>query len=142
MRPPAKAPPRDTWLSGHASSGIWRRRIVISAVLLLAAPLSFLYLNQTSSLAAAGYDVAVLENEKKLWQMRNEQLRLQVTQLESLDRIDRLATTKLGMGPPQHPIYVNAPSAPLPPPPSPQVKPTPTPSSLVSAVLERLSGSP
>ena len=94
---------------------VWPPRWVILIVLGLAAPLSFLYLNQTSGLAATSYDVAALQDDKKLWEMRNEQLRLEVSQLESLDRIDRLAASRLGMGPPQHQVYINAPASTAPP---------------------------
>lgn len=87
--------------------------------LILVTGLSLVYLNQTSDLAAASYDVAALQEEKTVWEMRNEQLRLQIAELQSLDRVDQAASTRLGMGPPSHVVYVNA--APLP-----FVVPTPT----------------
>jgi cell division protein FtsL len=130
----------DRKLRSGGETGGWTRRWVILCVLVLAAPLSFLYVNQTSSLAATGYDVAVLEGEKKIWQMRNEQLRLEVSQLESLDRIDRLAASKLGMGPPQHQIYVNAPALILPTPVSASAAATPARPSRITWVIQQLFG--
>lgn len=78
--------------------------------LLLVTGLSLLYLSQTSDLAATSYDVAALQDEKSVWEMRNEQLRLQISELQSLDRVDHEASTRLGMGPPTHVVYVAAPA--------------------------------
>lgn len=88
-------------------------RAVFVPVLLLAGILSLLYLNQASDLASTSYDVAALQNERRIWEIRNDQLRLQIAELESLDRIDREASARLGMGPPQRVIYAReaAPSA-------------------------------
>jgi hypothetical protein len=69
--------------------------------------------NQTSDLAAAAYDVAELQREKLRWEMRNEQLRLEIARLQSLDRVDQEAAMRLGMGPPRREVYVAvAPSIP------------------------------
>lgn len=84
-------------------------RLTYVLALLLVTALSLLYLGQTSRLAGTSYDVIALQNEKRLWEMRNEQLRLQIAELESLDRVDRLASSRLGMGPPARVVYVNAP---------------------------------
>jgi cell division protein FtsL len=120
----------------------WRRRLLVLLCLLLITPLSIFYVNQTSSLAAAGYDVAVLDGEKKLWLLRNEQLRLEVAKLEALDRIDQIASTKLGMGPPRHQVFVNAPASSLPPfSPSPPAA-TPTPESGILESIQKLTGRP
>jgi cell division protein FtsL len=79
--------------------------------------LSLLYVNQTSDLAATAYDVADLQREKLRWEMRNEQLRLEIARLQSLNRVDREATARLGMGPPRREIYVAiAPAIPPTPP--------------------------
>lgn len=90
-------------------------RAVYLSLLILAGALSLLYLNQTSDLASASYDVTALQNEKRLWEIRNEQLRLRIAELESLDRIDHEASTRLKMGPPRKIVYtIGSDLAPLP----------------------------
>jgi cell division protein FtsL len=74
------------------------------------ATVSLLYLTQTSSVATLGYDIQNLENEQKTWQSKNDQLRLQIAQLESLNRIEKDAAAKLGMGAPKQVVWV-APTA-------------------------------
>lgn len=78
----------------------------------LLALLSLLYLSQASAVATTGYDIKRLESEKKQWQAKNEQLRFQVSQLMSLDRIEREASARLGMGKPQQVAFVSEPAAP------------------------------
>ncbi len=90
-------------------------RVLFLVILALVGAVSLLYVRQTSSLAATGYDVAELQNEVSRWRMRNEQLRLRIAQLQSLDRIDQLASSRLGMGPPQRAVYVAAPTTNIPP---------------------------
>lgn len=91
---------------------IEKRSLSISAVfgagLLLAALLSLLYLNQASTVATTGYDIKRLEEEKVQLQIRNEQLRLKVGQLRSLERIEKEAAARLKMGPPEKLIFVTA----------------------------------
>jgi hypothetical protein len=77
---------------------------------------SLLYLSQTSDIATTGYDIADLQTQKQELEMQNEQLRLKVAQLESLDRVDHEASTRLHMGPPQREIYVTAVPISIPPP--------------------------
>lgn len=92
------------------------RRAVFVSGLLLAALVSLLYLSQASDLAGTGYDIADLQTQQQQLQMENEQLQLQVAQLESLDRVDKEASTRLHMGPPSHVIYVSAPPLVIPTP--------------------------
>lgn len=54
--------------------------------------------------------------------MENEQLQLEVAQLESLDRIDREASARLHMGPPDRAVYVTAAPISIP---TPRASPTP-----------------
>jgi cell division protein FtsL len=116
MRASSNLRPADRTVGPSAISHGFGRRNLIFVVLALAALTSLLYVNQTGDLASTGYDVADLQNQKQQLEMRNEQLRLQVGQLESLDRIDQLASTQLKMGPPRNEIYVAAPSVRIPPP--------------------------
>jgi len=106
-----------------------RRRTFIW-LLLIGAALSLLYLNQTSDVATTGYDIADLENQQQLLTMQNEQLRLQIAQLESLDRVDREATARLHMGPPRRVLYTTGPVVAV---------PTPTPSAVSGTPI---AGSP
>lgn len=100
-----------------------RSRVLFMTVLIFGATLSLLYLNQTSDVAATGYDIADLQAQQQMLSMQNEQLRLQIAQLESLDRIDREATTRLHMGPPEHVVYVSASAAAIPNPPATPTRP-------------------
>jgi len=92
------------------------RRALFVLALLLMALVSLLYLSQTSDVATTGYDIADLQAQQQQLQMQNEQLQLQIAQLESLDRIDQAASTRLHMGPPDHVVYVTAPPAVIPTP--------------------------
>ncbi len=96
------------------------RAVWLTIAFLAAALLSLFYLGQTSDIAASGYDIARLQEQKQTLEMQNEQLRLQVAQLQSLDRIDREASSRLHMGPPEREVFVSAPPISIPtPPPSP-----------------------
>lgn len=79
-------------------------------VLALVSLLSLLYLSQTSSVAITGYDVQELAAQKELWQLRNDQLRLQIAEAQSVDRIEREARLRLGMGPPERVVFVRQPA--------------------------------
>ena len=87
-----------------------RRWVAAFAALALLALLSLVYLRQASAVASAGYDIRQLEEQKKLWQAKNEQLSFQIAQLRSLSRVERDAAARLGMGRPETVVYV-APSA-------------------------------
>jgi len=66
--------------------------------MLLAALLVLLmYLVQTSGIAASGYDIQRLQAERDDWQLRNEQLQLELAKRQSLTWIESEATGWLGM---------------------------------------------
>jgi cell division protein FtsL len=88
-----------------------RGRATFAVLLLTVAALSLLYLRQTNDLASVGYDVAALQQQQLLWQMRNEQLQLQVEQLQSLDRVDQVASSRLRLGPPTREVFVTVPGS-------------------------------
>ncbi|MCL5958866.1 MAG: hypothetical protein M1358_06025 [Chloroflexi bacterium] len=81
--------------------------VVFGSALLLATFMSLLYLNQASTVATTGYDIKKLEEDKARWEMRNEQLRLTLEQLRSLDRVEREASSRLKMGPPTKVLFLN-----------------------------------
>jgi cell division protein FtsL len=116
----AGAPART---AGNSQTSV---RLVFVAALLLVGLLSWLYVRQTADLASTGYDVAELQDEATQWQMRNDQLRLQVADLSSLDRVDQIASSRLGMGPPDRVVYVVATPIALPTPPTIADAPTAT----------------
>jgi len=99
---------------GDRAHGRIRGRLIFVPMLLVATILSLLYLGQTSDVATTGYDIADLQTQKRVLEMQNEQLRLKIAQLESLDRIDHEAATRLHMGPPLRQVYVTAQPQPIP----------------------------
>lgn len=110
------------------------------SVFAIAVVLSLLYLSQTSDVATTGYDITALQDEKQTLEAENEQLRLQIDQLESLDRVDREATTRLQMGPPRRVIYVTAAPVAIP---TPVARPTPSEAEsggLVDRLSQRVMG--
>jgi hypothetical protein len=66
--------------------------------LLLAASLvALVYLFETGGVATTGYDIQRLQAEGAEWQLRNEQLRLELAKRRSLTWIESEATGRLGM---------------------------------------------
>ena len=58
---------------------------------------ALMYLVQTSGIATTGYDIQRLQTERDDWQLRNEQLQLELAKRHSLTWIESEATTRLGM---------------------------------------------
>lgn len=83
--------------------------LLLGLALTLVALLSLLYLSQTSSVAISGYDIQELEARRNQWEYRNEQLRLQIAQTKSLDRVEREAAQRLSMGAPTRVVFVQQP---------------------------------
>ncbi|MCL5264191.1 MAG: hypothetical protein M1343_03185 [Chloroflexi bacterium] len=67
---------------------------------------SLLYLAQTSTVATVGYDIKRLEDQRARWQMKNAQSRVKIAELQSIDRIERDAKSRLNMAPPTKIIFV------------------------------------
>ena len=95
--------------------------MVGAGALVLVAFVSLLYLAQTSGVATSGYDLQTIESERMLLKLRNDQLRLQIAQARSLERVELDARTRLKMAPPERVIYVSRPATPRP-----DALPTPT----------------
>jgi cell division protein FtsL len=75
----------------------------LCAAVLLFGLISLIYLLQTSSIATAGYDVQRLQQEQKEWELRNEQLSLELAKMQSLTWVDERAK-QLGMQHPEHTV--------------------------------------
>jgi hypothetical protein len=69
----------------------------LPSVLLAGCLVALMYLLQTSSITTTGYDIQRLQQERDDWQLRNEQLRLELAKRRSLTWIEAEATARLGM---------------------------------------------
>jgi hypothetical protein len=69
----------------------------LPSVLLAACLVALMYLLQTSGIATTGYDIQRLQTERDDWQLRNEQLQLELAKRQSLTWIESEATGRLGM---------------------------------------------
>jgi cell division protein FtsB len=78
----------------------------LPAVLLAACAVALMYLVQTSGVATVGYDVQRLQVESKQWELRNEQLRLELAKVKSLAWVESEATGRLGMVRPEEVTHV------------------------------------
>jgi hypothetical protein len=75
---------------------LWARAWLPST-LLAGSLVALMYLLQASGVAATGYDNQRLQIERDDWQLRNEQLRLELAKRRSLTWIESEATGRLGM---------------------------------------------
>jgi len=69
----------------------------LPSVLVAGCLVALMYLLQTSGVATNGYDIQRLQTERDDWQLRNEQLRLELAKRRSLTWIEAEAITRLGM---------------------------------------------
>ena len=69
----------------------------LPSILLAACLVALMYLLQTSGVATTGYDIQRLQSERDDWQLRNEQLELELAKRKSLTWIEAEATGRLGM---------------------------------------------
>jgi len=69
----------------------------LPSVLLAGCLVALMYLLQTSGIATTGYDIQRLQAERDDWQLRNEQLELELAKRHSLTWIESEATGRLGM---------------------------------------------
>ena len=90
---------------GRLSARLWLPTILLAALLV-----ALMYLVQTSGIATTGYDIQRLQSERDDWQLRNEQLQLELAKRQSLTWIESEATGRLGMvrADPTAVIYVKA----------------------------------
>ena len=69
----------------------------LPSILLAACLVALVNLLQTSGVATTGYDIQRLQAERDDWQLRNEQLQLELAKRQSLTWIEAEATGRLGM---------------------------------------------
>jgi hypothetical protein len=69
----------------------------LPSVLLAGCLVALMYLLQTSGVATVGYDIQRLQVQRDDWQLRNEQLGLELAKRRSLTWIEAEATGRLGM---------------------------------------------
>jgi hypothetical protein len=73
----------------------------LPSILLAASLVALVYLLQTSGVATTGYDIQRLQTERADWQLRNEQLRLELAKRQSLTWVESEAVGRLGMQRPE-----------------------------------------
>ncbi|MBI3968040.1 MAG: hypothetical protein HY329_20565 [Chloroflexi bacterium] len=78
--------------------------------LLVIGVLAFAYLSQASRVAKTGYQITHLEEQKARLLAANDQLRLELADYRSLDRIEREAKARLKLGPPTRIVYAVEPA--------------------------------
>ena len=79
-------------LLGRLKASAW-----LPTVLLAVCAVALVYLVETSGVATTGYDIQRLQAERGEWQLRNEQLRLELAKLRSLSWVQSEAVERLGM---------------------------------------------
>ena len=93
-----RVPPALEWrdvrvpVLGGLRASAWLPSILLAACLV-----ALVYLLQTSGVATTGYDIQRLQAERDDWQLRNEQLQLELDKRQSLTWIESEATGRLGM---------------------------------------------
>ena len=81
--------------------GVLRASAWLPSVLIAGCLVALVYLLETSGVATTGYDIQRLQTERDDWQLRNEQLRLELAKRRSLTWIEAEATGRLGMARPE-----------------------------------------
>jgi hypothetical protein len=81
---------------GRLWAGAWLPLVLVAGLFV-----ALMYLLQTSGVATTGYDIQRLQAERDDWQLRNEQLQLELAKRRSLTWIESEATGRLGMVPAQ-----------------------------------------
>ena len=97
----ATAPRRLRLLSLSRTAAVW-----VAAVALLFGLISLFYLLQTSQIATAGYDVQRLQAEQRDWELRNEQLQLELAKMQSLAWVESRAA-QMGMRRPERSVTLH-----------------------------------
>lgn len=86
--------------------GLLRAAGWLPAILLATCACALVYLVQTSGIATTGYDIQALQARADDWTLRNEQLRLELSKLQSLTWVNEEATNRLHMQRPDSLTYL------------------------------------
>jgi cell division protein FtsL len=90
-----------------------RPEMLVFATIVLVALTSMLYLTQASNVAATGYDITYAEDRREKLERERQRLTLRAAELQSLDRLEREATSTLKMVPAPVPDYLPARQSPV-----------------------------
>jgi cell division protein FtsL len=74
---------------------------VLTLVVLAGFALAMLYTYQTTRIISLGYQADTMQSSVSDMQSENNQLELEVAELQTPERVEQIATTKLGMQEPQ-----------------------------------------
>jgi cell division protein FtsL len=80
---------------------------LVLATIVLVSLTSLLYLTQASRVAATGYDIVSLEEQRLRLERQQQLLQIKAAQLQALHRVEAEAIAKLQMVPAPPPDYVN-----------------------------------
>jgi len=86
--------------------GVAPRRVAVIATIVLGFAALLSLTSMYASMAMTGYKIATLKQEINTMQTENKRLELKLHRLKSLDRIEQIATTKLGMTKPDKFAYI------------------------------------
>ncbi len=78
-----------------------KTKVVYSAIVLIALCLAFMITSRYAQIVSMGYDIESMRKQAKTLELENQALQNRITELKSLDYIERVATTKLGMQKPE-----------------------------------------
>lgn len=99
----------NRWLPRHYGSGLspaLRLTLLCGAAIALMGLAGLLTLAQSSRVTTAGYRLRQLEQSRLQQQAQVNLLEAEVAEMASLERIQREASRRLLMGPPQEVIYI------------------------------------
>jgi len=103
---------RGTRPAQAAAPSLRPNRVILPLLIFILGLALFMAWRQTT-IVRVGYEIDRLKNQVALARAERDRLQLEVTRLESLDRIEKVATERLGMVRPlQARAYVPVPSTP------------------------------
>ena len=84
----------------------WRVVLWLAALTALVGLAAASYLAYTGNMATTNYNIQRMRDERREWQLRNQQLRLELAKVQSLTFIEHEAVSRLGMQRPANLTYV------------------------------------
>ena len=80
----------------------------VAALITLA---TLLLLVQTSGVATSAYEVRQLDQERLYWEDKVVELEAEIAAVQSLDRVEQVATEVMQMAPPEQPLWIRLPAS-------------------------------